>query len=141
MRLAIRLDETPLVAKLKRLASKAALRSAFLEIAARMETATRMRFEAGTDPDGKKWKPSARALKEGGRTLVDTAHLMQSITSRSDDTAALVGSNVIYARIHQLGGKAGRGGSADMPARPYLGFSREDKTAITEIFINNLRAA
>lgn len=37
---------------------------------------------------------------------------------------ALVGSDRKYAAIHQLGGRAGIGGSAKMPARPYFPFYR-----------------
>ena len=37
-----------------------------------------------------------------------------------------LGSNVEYARIHQKGGMAGRGRKVKIPARPYLGVSKED---------------
>jgi phage virion morphogenesis protein len=33
---------------------------------------------------------------------------------------------VVYARIHQLGGKAGRGHAVTLPARPYIGISEDD---------------
>lgn len=51
------------------------------------------------------WKPSARALREGGKTLQDTGRLAASITSRSTAHQAIVGTNVVYAAIHQFGGK------------------------------------
>lgn len=50
------------------------------------------------------WKPSARALKQGGKTLQDTGRLAKSITRSHDKTRAMVGTNVIYAAIHQFGG-------------------------------------
>jgi phage gpG-like protein len=31
-----------------------------------------------------------------------------------------IGSDVVYARIHQMGGRAGRGHQAVIPARPFL---------------------
>lgn len=31
-----------------------------------------------------------------------------------------VGSDLVYARVHELGGRAGRGGSVNLPPRPYL---------------------
>src|SRR5712692_6879413 len=34
-----------------------------------------------------------------------------------------VGSDVVYSRIHELGGVAGRGHAAHIPARPYLATS------------------
>jgi len=50
------------------------------------------------------WKPSGRALKHGGKTLQDTGRLAKSITSRNTATEAIVGTNVVYAAIHQFGG-------------------------------------
>jgi phage virion morphogenesis protein len=72
-------------------------------MAGELELQTRERFETTTGPDGQKWPPSKRAAK-GGRTLTDTARLLNSITSASDTTHAEVGTNVVYAAIHQFGG-------------------------------------
>ena len=44
----------------------------------------------------------------------------------------MVGSNLPYARIHQKGGKTGKGHKVDMPARPYLGVSEEDMDEVRE---------
>lgn len=40
-----------------------------------------------------------------------------------------IGPNVEYAAIHEFGGNAGRGGSAKIPARPYMQPSFEDNKA------------
>lgn len=58
-------------------------------------------FRTSTDPYGKPWKPAWR----GGQTLRDTGRLQRSI-SYSDITPEgfKLGSNVRYARIHNLGG-------------------------------------
>lgn len=82
-------------------------------------------FQSGESPWGQKWKPSLRAQgqvkgKKAGKTLVDTARLRNSITVRATADAAEVGTNVVYARIHQLGGETGRGRKTQLPARPYL---------------------
>ena len=102
---------------------------------------TRQRFRDEEAPDGQKWPQSGRAAASGGQTLTDTARLRDSI-----DYAAIpdmVGSNLPYARIHQLGGvivpkKAkklvfkGHDGTTravdkvTIPARPYLGVSESD---------------
>jgi len=37
------------------------------------------------------------------------------------DGSVIYGSNMIYARIHQKGGKAGRGQKVLIHARPYMG--------------------
>jgi phage virion morphogenesis protein len=107
------------------------------------------RFELGAGPDGSPWPPSIRALAEGGQTLVDTARLVGSITHEATDTGVAVGTNVIYAAIHQLGGtirpKSGNalvfnlGGrtifarQVTIPARPFLGLDRDDEIEIEAI--------
>lgn len=80
-------------------------------------------FKRQESPWGERWKPSQRAQgrvrgKKPGLTLVDTARLRNSIHARTSGDQVEVGTDVVYARIHQLGGKAGRG--AELPARPYL---------------------
>lgn len=97
---------------------------------------TLKRFDAEEDPQGNKWAPSGRAADDGGQTLTDTARLRRSIDYAATPGKVMVGSNLTYARIHQKGGKTGKGHSADMPARPYLGVSEDDmdevKTAMTD---------
>ena len=51
------------------------------------------------------WKPSQRAIKQGGKTLQDTGRLAASIVSSYMATRATVGTNVVYAAIQQFGGK------------------------------------
>ena len=64
-------------------------------------------FKAGGRPV--RWKPSNRAQFSGGKTLIDTARLMRSITMKVTGKTLTVGTNVKYAAMHQLGGKvAGR---------------------------------
>ena len=60
-------------------------------------------FKAGGRPG--RWHPSKRALREGGKTLIDTARLLRSINMRVLGRILTVGTNVKYARVHQLGGK------------------------------------
>jgi phage virion morphogenesis protein len=61
-------------------------------------------FKAGGRPT--RWKKSARAKKEeGGKTLIDTARLMRSITMDVAGNKLTVGTDVKYARIHDLGGR------------------------------------
>lgn len=74
------------------------------EIGGAMVQRTQERFERGEGPGGAKWQPSQRALAEGGKTLIDTARLMQSITHRVTAEGVEWGTNVEYAAIHQFGG-------------------------------------
>ena len=90
--------------------------------------------------DGRLLKGSGRKIKgrKGGKTLTDTARLRGSIEHRATGdevtVGSLTGSNVKYARIHPMGGRAGRGGlSVDLPARPYLGVSKQDAEDIREM--------
>lgn len=112
-----------------------------------MRTSTLERFKQGRGPDGKKWPVSKRALAEGGKTLIDTARLKNSIRTKSDVTGFAVGTNVIYASTHQQGvkgrtirAKTGRGlrfkvdgrwvtakkVRIKIAPRPFLGISEED---------------
>jgi len=74
-------------------------------MAGHLEFSTARHFEQERSPDGTPWPPSLRALAEGGQTLTKTARLRQSITSRAGATSAEVGTNVVYAAIHQFGGE------------------------------------
>lgn len=52
---------------------------------------------------------------------------MASITSEYNNNEAIVGTNEPYAAIHQFGGKAGRNKRAEIPKRPFLTLTEEDK--------------
>lgn len=60
-------------------------------------------FKAGGRPV--RWKPSKRAKAVGGKTLIKTAQLKNSITMRVSDKTLTVGTSVKYAAIHDLGGR------------------------------------
>lgn len=102
------------------------------EIGGLMVASTIDRFENSKSPDGISWVPSERALDESGKTLIDKGLLMGSITHIPGNDQVEVGSNLVYAGIHQFGGSAGRNGSTEIPARPYLGISIGDEFAIEE---------
>jgi len=111
------------------------------EIGSYAATAARRRFETNIGPDDEEWTPSGRALAQSGRTLVDRGHLRDSVTHLASPTEAVIGSNVVYAAIHQFGGKAGRGLKTTMPSRPYLGLSVEDEAEIHDIVLDWMRGA
>ncbi len=73
-----------------------------------------------------KWSPSKRVQATGGETLSLTGRLRRSFTVKASATRAEVGTNVVYAAIHQMGGKAGRGGKVTIPARPFMLVQEED---------------
>lgn len=119
---------------------------------------TLQRFKEEEDPQGQKWLKSDRATNEGGQTLTDTGRLQKSIDYAATSDKVMVGSNLIYARIHQKGGtitpkKAkrlvfkgsdGRTVSADkvtIPPRPFLGVSKEDMEEVKETMADFLAGA
>ncbi len=64
-----------------------------------------------------------RRVKKGywpGKILQVRGELAASITSHYDQDSAVVGTNKVYAAIHQFGGPAGKNKSVDIPQRPYL---------------------
>ena len=61
-----------------------------------------------------------------GQILQVSGQLASSISTYYDDESALIGSNLDYAAIHQLGGQAGKNKSVSIPARPYLKLSEAD---------------
>jgi phage virion morphogenesis protein len=85
-------------------------------------------------------KKVRKKIEIKGQTLLERGHLMQSITHHvSSDNALEVGSNVVYAAIHQFGGDTGRYHSAHIPPRPYLEFSEKNRAQIKKILINYLK--
>lgn len=112
-------------------------------------SSTQQRFIDQVGPDGRKWKPSARAKQQGGSTLRNSGMLFSSLTYQAAADSVVVGSNKIYAGIHQLGGTirpksakklAFRVGSGfvfvdkvTMPARPYLGVNDADREELENI--------
>ncbi len=102
-------------------------------------SSTLERFRKGVDPDGNAWPVSQRAEKEGGKTLVDTGELQNSIVYEASPQMVVVGSDKVYARIHQKGGKAGRGRKVTIPKRSYLGISQEDQKEIHALAQEHLR--
>lgn len=111
------------------------------EIGSMLITSTLDRFEKGRAPDGTAWEPSRRAIEEDGQMLIDSGRLRASITSKAGRREVEVGTNVIYAAIHQLGGNAGRGRKTRLPARPYLGLSSDDEKEIDAILGDYLTGA
>ena len=77
-----------------------------------------------------------------------TGRSEQSITYHATETSLDVGSNYKFPggkksalAIQELGGKAGRGQAATIPARPSIGVSREDEAAmagLAEVYFGSI---
>nr|MDI3547891.1 hypothetical protein [Halanaerobiales bacterium] len=110
--------------------------------------ATKDRFKKEESPEGKKWKPSYRS-RSGGKTLTDNATLKNSLNYKANSKKVDVGTNIIYAAVHQKGAtikaknakylkfKVGKRWvqktKVKIPARPFLGVSDDDRREIKNI--------
>ena len=104
-----------------------------------MLAAVEQNFDTEGARIGKRWKPSLRAKRDGGKTLQDTGRLAGSFVIKADRTSAIVGTNVVYAAIHQFGGKTGRGHKLILPARPFLGLNSQDKNDIVKKIVSAIQ--
>lgn len=76
-----------------------------------------------------------------GPILQVTGRLAASVTTTSGKREAVIGSNVVYAAIHQFGGRAGRGLRTQIPARPYIGLTPTDAGEIETAALRFIEAA
>ena len=108
------------------------LRPLMKVIAGIFASSTEENFKNEGRPD--KWIDLAESTKKQrtkqrkwpGQILTVEGQLASSVTTQYDDNSAVIGSNKEYARIHQLGGQAGRNKSVEIPARPYLYLTNDD---------------
>ena len=108
------------------------LRPLMKNIAGILAYSTEENFANEGRPD--KWVDLAESTKKQrqkaghypGQILQVSGQLASSISTYYDDDSAVIGSNLKYAAIHQLGGKAGRKKTVSIPARPYLQLTEDD---------------
>ena len=91
------------------------------------------RPEKWTDLAGATKKKRAKKRKWPGQILQVEDKLATSFNTQYDDNSAVIGSNLDYARIHQLGGNAGKNHKAEIPARPYLKLTNDDLEEILNV--------
>lgn len=101
-----------------------------------VENQTRRRVQQDkVGPDGRPWDAwSTRyaATRGPGKSLLQgEGDLMDSLDSQVDDEAAEVGTNLVYGATHQFGDE-----DRNIPARPYLGLSRDDLNELERLTVN-----
>jgi len=153
------------------------LRPAMQVVAQIIRSSVLENFRVGGRPRWKPLSPVTLARRRGKKKhtiLVDTGRLRASIAGGAEsvhevgDTYARVGTNVIYAAVHQFGAKKGAFGTkkvrvrehyrrigrkrvlvrehlrtvkipwGDIPARPFLVVQEEDLRDITEVIREHL---
>jgi phage virion morphogenesis protein len=117
------------------------LREPFDEIGAYLVSEFKENMQQGVSPEGENWgssNPSRRAREQNGQTLIDRGHLRDSNTHIAEDSQLQVGSALVYAAIHQLGGKSGRGHKVTLPARPWMGWNDKYGSEAGRVLIDYL---
>ncbi len=128
------------------------VRQALAPIGIALVKGTRRRFLAGVDPQGRAWAkllPAYAAIKRGPGILRASGGLMASVSSQVGGDEVRVGTNKIYARIHQFGGTivpknarylrfrlaSGfvRASKVKIPARAFMGIDHEDEQEIGDV--------
>ena len=84
-------------------------------------------------------KQRTKQKKWPGQILQVSGQLASSISTQYDDESAVIGSNLDYAAIHQLGGQAGKNKKVEIPARPYLKLTDDDLNEILDATKNFLK--
>jgi len=132
-------------------------------IGERLTETSKRRFETSTGPNGQRWAPNSRATYEalarkqgkfrkkdgklsggkGGAGLLATKKpligeskaLSTTINYRVDATGVTIFSPMEYAAMQQFGGTKASFPNlwGNIPARPFLGVSAQDKDEILEI--------
>lgn len=142
------LDDRELMAQVDALVERGDdLSEAWEDIGQDMVTVTTRAFERSQSPEGIAWLPSAAALEDGRKTLIERGTrggLMNSFSYAVLPMGVVYGTNMVHAAIHQFGGSfehAAKRGSADagtgfgaalaaaivtLPARPFVGYSAAD---------------
>lgn len=67
-----------------------------------------------------------------GKKLQESGQLASSVHAAFDKKSAAVGTNLVYAAIHNFGGQAGRNHAVTIPARPFLQLTEKDAQEITD---------
>ena len=142
----IKIDNKDVERKLLELAQKGEnLRPLMKNIAGIFASATEENFKNEGRPD--KWTELSEATKKQrtkqkkwpGQILQVSGQLASSISTQYDDESAVIGSNLDYAAIHQLGGQAGKNKKVEIPARPYLKLTDDDFNEILDATKNFLK--
>jgi len=97
-----------------------------------LESSARRRIDSEkTGPDGNPWRdwsPAYAETRHGNQSLLSAeSGLLDSLSSEVRGHEVEVGSNLVYAAVHQLGGAEV---GMPIPARPYLGVSDLDEADI-----------
>jgi phage virion morphogenesis protein len=139
------------------------------EIAEALQFSSRKRIADGVTPEGTAFAPRSAATLAiyaktkppkvpGAKPLTVSGDLMRSLTGFATEDVAGVRTNRIYSAVMQFGAAKGTLGAywyttaggaqvdgsspwGNIPARPFLGLSDEDRTNVSDIVVEWLKRA
>lgn len=88
------------------------------------------------DDAGRLSKKGAKRAGSKRPLIGETRGLMSTINYRAENDSVVIGSPMIYAAVQQFGAKRrefGRAPWGDIPARPFLGISVDDRSSILDL--------
>lgn len=112
---------------------------------------TKRRFSTSTAPDGSKWERNSQVTidryvglfktKKASRAaskkplIGETKSLMTTIDYQFGPGFVRIGSPMVYSAMQQIGGTRAQHSHlwGDIPARPFLGLSKDDREGIIDI--------
>jgi phage virion morphogenesis protein len=148
----LNIDDREVKDLLDRLASRMSnLTPVMKEIGEIVTESVQTNFEEHKSPEGVAWTPladSTKAYKEKkGRKaediLIMSAILLKSIHPEAYNDSVEIGTDIVYAAVHQFGIGERSGISTHrrmpaIPARPFLGVREEDWTEIENMLMDEL---
>ena len=133
----IKLDDSEIQAGIDRLQEELGDMTKFMEdLGEILVASTKARFAEGKAPDGTAWAPNSPvtlALKADSRPLCgNSGSLNSQIYALAGADSVHIASNLDYAAMMHFGGTKSVYHNlwGDIPARPFLGLSDEDKENI-----------
>ena len=138
----VRVDDKRVREALERLVRAGGdIEGALAEIGEHLIRSHRDRFARGVDPEGRAWQPLkpatiARKRKNADKVLIESGMLMESLHYNVAPDRLEFGTDRIYGATHQFGRP-----EANIPARPFLGISREDEAEILNIIEDRILRA
>ena len=164
----IKVDNRDVLAAMRQLSEKTSnLANVLADIGEHLTETSKRRFDISTAPDGSKWAPNTQTTilnyigefkgsytktgsisKSGSNRIAskkplvgETKSLMSTINYRVNGSDSVeIGSPMIYAAIQQFGGRKSEFAHlwGDIPARPFLGISDDDRRDILDILAEYL---
>ena len=159
MRIDVRINDQRVIDALNQISRAGKdLRPVMRHIGEGLLNSTRERFNTQESPGGSPWAPLsettlARKRRNQDKILTESGDLRRDIVYSVGDDFVEIGSSRIYAGTHQFGASKGEFGSTevrgrevplpwgDIPDRPFLGLSDDDRRDIADAIFDHLKKA